>query len=93
MFSATASITQSQSLSFARSSSKLPIVMRAANSGAAKAAGLDFFSPSRACAASLLGSPGCAMSSRSTVKPAFAMCAAMREPIVPAPNTAMRRIG
>jgi hypothetical protein len=33
------------------------------------------------------------MSSKSTGNPAFAMCAAMREPIVPAPNTATRRIG
>ena len=38
----------------------------AANSGEAKAAGLDFFSPSRAFAASLLGLPGCAMSSSTT---------------------------
>ena len=37
-------MTQSQSRSFARSSSKFPAVIRAANDGSKKAAGLDFFS-------------------------------------------------
>ena len=57
-FSATASMIQSQSFSFERSSSKLPMWMRAMKSGEAKAAGLDFFRPSRALAVRRIGVAG-----------------------------------
>ena len=90
-FSATTSIIQSASASAERSSSKLPTEILAANSGAKKAAGLDFFAASIPERASLLRSAGAAslgtMSSRRHGRPAFAKCAAMRAPIVPAPRT------
>jgi len=90
--SVTASITQSQSFSFARSSSKLPVSIRVACSGVKNAAGFAFFNAVSAASARWLRSPsGVARSSSSTGTPALARCAAMREPIVPAPSTAARR--
>ena len=77
-----------------RSSSKLPTVMRAAKDGSKKAAGLALLSPS-----SGLGGDGAAgavrrrISSSTTGRPALARCAAMREPMVPAPRTAALRMG
>jgi len=59
------------------------------------AAGFDFFAASRPARTILLrspagasaGKPGGMMSSKMHGSPAFAKCAAMREPIVPAPRT------
>src|SRR6267143_1021660 len=94
-FSATTSMIQSASAQRARSSSKLPMATRSASAGVKKAAGLDFFAASSPARTILLRSaPGASagkfggtISSKMHGSPAFAKCAAMREPIVPAPST------
>ena len=91
-FSTTASMIQSTSASFGRSSSKLPMVTRRAREGSMKAAGFDFLAASSPAAATLLrefapASEG-TMSSKRLGTPALAKWAAMRAPIVPAPRTA-----
>src|SRR6267378_467936 len=94
-FSATTSIIQSASAQRARSSSKLPMATRSASEGVKNAAGLDFFAASRPArtilfrsdAAASTGKFGGAISSKMHGSPALAKCAAMREPIVPAPKT------
>src|SRR3984893_1010081 len=94
-FSATTSMIQSASAQRARSSSKLPIATRSASAEVKKAAGLDFFAAStpartilfRSAAAVPAGKFGGTISSRMHGTPALAKCAAMREPIVPAPKT------
>ena len=71
------------------------VVMRAQD-----LAGFAFFSPSNAPRPNLFlaavpasaAVPGGTMSNSTTGTPALAMCAAIREPIVPAPNTATLRI-
>ena len=103
-FSTTASITRSQSLSFARSSSKFPILTSEAISGVKNAAGLAFLaasSPVRAVrlrtsfdssVRPFICSSGVssrgAISSRSVGTLALASCAAICAPMVPAPSTA-----
>ena len=101
-FSATTSMIQSASEQRARSSSKFPIVTFSASAGVKNAAGFDFFAASNPARTILLRSPagastgklGGTMSSKMHGSPAFAKCAAIREPIVPAPSTtafSMRR--
>ena len=94
-FSATTSIIQSASPQRARSSSKFPIEIFSVSAALKNAAGRDFFaasSPFRAkrflsdVGASGFRSGG-TISSSTHGRPAFAKCAAMRAPIVPAPNT------
>ena len=78
---------QSTSFSFARSVSKPPVVIRASESGVKNGSGLSArarLRPSRAASA--------VRSSRRTGTPAFAKCAAICAPIVPAPSTATDRI-
>src|SRR5713226_6296565 len=78
------------------------MVIFSASAGLKKAAGFDFFAASspartillRSAAAALAGRFGGTISSKMHGSPAFAKCAAIREPIVPAPNTiafSMRR--
>src|SRR5216683_5386401 len=101
-FSATTSIIQSASAQRGRSSSKFPIPIFSASAAVKKAAGFDFFAASNPARTILLRSPagalagkfGGTMSSKMHGSPAFAKCAAIREPIVPAPSTtafSMRR--
>src|SRR6266545_2768146 len=103
-FSTTASIIRSQSLSFGRSSSKLPIVTSDALSGVKNAAGFAVFAASNPARAIRLRTPfdssvrplPCsstvnsrgAISSRIVGTPAFARWAAICAPMVPAPKTA-----
>src|SRR5665213_3269412 len=87
-FSVTASTIQSQFSIFARSLSKLPVAMSRADSGTKKAAGRPFNAASRPLRTA---SPVTSSSSEGIC--ALARCAAMREPMVPAPRTATRRIG
>src|SRR5271170_5367756 len=91
-FSTTASIIQSTSPSFFKSSSKLPTVTRRASEASMNAAGLDFFAASSPAAAILFragpSASGGTMSNRKLGTPALANCAAMRAPMVPAPRTA-----
>src|SRR5713226_2043251 len=93
---------QSASEQRARSSSKFPIVIFSASAGVKNAAGFDFFAASNPARTILLRSPagasadkiGGTISSKMHGSPAFAKCAAIREPIVPAPSTtafSMRR--
>ena len=99
-FSATASTIQSHSAIRAMSSPKFPRVISRAASGVKNAAGFDFFNPSSAASDSLFRaatpasapSSGGTISSSTTGTPALAICAAIREPIVPAPSTATLRI-
>ncbi len=94
-FSATTSMIQSASPHRARSSSKLPMATRSASAEVKKAAGLDFFAASSPARTILLrsadgasaGKFGGTRSSKMHGSPAFAKCAAMREPMVPAPST------
>src|SRR6266851_4622555 len=94
-FSATTSMIQSASAQRARSSSKLPMATRSASAGVKKAAGFEFFAASspariillRSAAGASAGKFGGTISSRMHGSPALAKCAAMREPIVPAPST------
>ena len=94
-FSATTSIIQSASAQRPRSSSKFPIAILSASEAVKNAAGLDFFaasSPARTILARSAGGAsegkfGGKISSKTHGKPAFAKCAAIREPIVPAPST------
>ena len=101
-FSATTSIIQSASAQRARSSSKFPMTMLSASDGVKNAAGFDFLAASSPARTILLRSAegasggifGGAISSKTQGRPAFAKCAAIREPIVPAPSTtafSMRR--
>src|SRR5260370_29757018 len=101
-FSATTSIIQSASAHRARSSSKFPIAILSASAAVKNAAGFDFFADSnpartillRSAAGALAGKLGSTISSKMHGSPAFAKCAAIREPIVPAPSTtafSMRR--
>ena len=80
-FSVTASMTQSQSASRARSASKLPQAIRAASEGSKRPRALIFWRLDRlrSLAASV------ERSSSTTGSPALARCAAMRDPMVPAP--------
>ncbi len=89
-FSATASRIQSQSFNFSRSSSKFPMVMLRTTVGSTNAGGLAFLRFSTARLASAFRSAvACGARSRSsTGNPAFAICAARRAPMVPAPRTA-----
>src|SRR5258705_5474456 len=93
---------QSASAQRAKSSSKLPIAIFSASAAVKNAAGLDFFAASKPARTILLRSPagasagkfGGTMSSKMQGSPAFAKCAAIREPMVPAPSTtafSMRR--
>src|SRR5437879_7789102 len=93
---------QSASAQRARSSSKFPIAILSASDAVKNAAGFDFLAASnpvrtillRSAAGALAGKLGGTMSSKMHGSPAFAKCAAIREPIVPAPNTtafSMRR--
>src|SRR5260370_39330374 len=94
-FSATTSMIQSASAQRARSSSKLPMATRSASAGVKNAAGFAFFAASspartillRSAAGASAGKFGATMSSKMQGSPALAKCAAMREPIVPAPRT------
>src|SRR5229473_2193466 len=94
-FSATTSMIQSASAQRARSSSKFPIAIFSASAAVKNAAGLDFFAASSPARTILLRSPagasagkfGGTISSKTQGSPALAKCAAMREPIVPAPST------
>src|SRR6266567_7882263 len=101
-FSATASTIQSASAQRARSSSKFPMAILSARDGVKNAAGFDFLAASSPARTILLRSAGGAsadklagtISSKTHGSPAFAKCAAIREPIVPAPSTtafSMRR--
>src|SRR5260370_1180116 len=101
-FSATTSMIQSASAQRARSSSKFPIAIFSAIAAVKNAAGFDFFAASSPARTILLRSPadasagkfGGTMSSKMHGNPAFAKCAAILEPIVPAPSTtafSMRR--
>ena len=85
--SVTASMTQSQFASLARSSSKVPVETSAAPAASKKAAGLALSKASSDCAASGLAPSFPGRSKSSTGIPALAKCAAMREPMVPAPST------
>ena len=83
-----ASTIQSHSATASRSVSKPPVRTSAAPSGRKKGAGESARArarPSRAASA--------VTSSSSTGRPAFATCAAICAPIVPAPSTATERIG
>jgi hypothetical protein len=94
-FSATTSIIQSASEQRARSSSKFPMAIFSASAAVKNAAGFDFFAASSPARTTLLrsatgasaGKLGGTMSSKIHGSPAFAKCAAIREPIVPAPST------
>src|SRR6266853_2424160 len=94
-FSATTSMIQSASAQRARSSSKFPIATRSASAGVKKAAGLDFFAASspartillRSVAGASAGKFGGTISNKTHGSPVLAKCAAIREPIVPAPST------
>ncbi len=101
-FSATTSIIQSASAQRARSSSKFPMAIFSASALVKKAAGFDFLAASNPARTILLRSPagasagklGGIISSRMHGNPVFAKCAAIREPMVPAPSTtafSMRR--
>src|SRR5712692_6796040 len=95
---------QSASASFGRSSSKFPIVINGATSGANSAAGCAVLADSRPRLAIRLRTAGldsvrplaCSaginsrgtMSSKSVSTPALARCAAILAPITPAPSTA-----
>ena len=77
---------QSTSASFGRSVSNPPVEIRASDSGVKNGSGLSDrarLRPSRATSA--------VRSSRSTGTPAFAKCAAICAPMVPAPRTATDR--
>src|SRR4051812_18601183 len=95
-FSTTASMIQSHSGSFARSSSKFPMLTSLANSALVNAAGFDFFRPSSPALANLFraarscdpAASGGTISRSKQGIPALARCAAMRAPMVPAPRTA-----
>src|SRR5271167_136161 len=95
-FSATTSMIQSASAQRAKSSSKFPMEIFSASAGTKNAAGFDFFAASSPARTILWRSPagapdlqsGGTMSSRMHGRPALAKCAAIREPMVPAPNTA-----
>src|SRR5881275_88312 len=101
-FSATTSIIQSAAAHRARSGSEFPMLIFSASEGVKNAAGFAFLAASNpartillrsACGASA-GKFGGTISSKTHGSPAFAKCAAIREPIVPAPNTtafSMRR--
>src|SRR5207302_10168063 len=94
-FSATDSTMQYGSVQRARSASKLPVGILAARDGVKSAAGFDFLAASSPARTILLRSAGGAsadklagtISSKTHGSPAFAKCAAIREPIVPAPST------
>jgi len=94
-FSATTSMIQSASAQRARSSSKFPIAILSASDAVKNAAGFDFFAASnpartillRSAAGAPAGKFGGTMSSKMHGNPALAKCAAIREPIVPAPST------
>ena len=94
-FSATASITQSHCSSFARSSSKFPGSDHRGQPRLIKRRRLRL-RPAPRCrlsASLFLGAP---LSLRDHIQqqrgiPAFARCAAIRDPMVPAPSTAARR--
>ena len=91
-----ASRIRSQSRTFARSSSKLPVVTSTALRGCVNDAGFDFLSFSSAPFAKALRPPlpsGGTISRSTTGMPAFAQWAAMPLPMTPAPRTATRRIG
>src|SRR6266478_5303503 len=101
-FSATTSMIQSASAQRARSSSKFPIATRSASAEVKKAAGLDFLADSspartillRSVAGASAGKFDGTISNKTHGSPALAKCAAIREPIVPAPSTtafSMRR--
>ncbi len=101
-FSATTSIIQSASAQRARSSSKFPMPIFSASAAVKNAAGFDFLAASNPARTILLRSPagasaakfGGTISNKMHGSPAFAKCAAIREPIVPAPSTtafSMRR--
>src|SRR5207249_2929795 len=101
-FSATTSMIQSASAQRAKSSSKFPMAILSASDAVKNAAGFDFFAASNPARTILLRSAGGAsggkfggtISSKTHGSPAFAKCAAIREPMVPAPNTtafSMRR--
>src|SRR5271163_2996160 len=95
-FSATTSMIQSASAQRAKSSSKFPIETFSASAGVKNAAGFDFFAASSPARTILLRSPagapgfrsGGTISNKMHGSPALAKCAAIREPMVPAPNTA-----
>src|SRR5258708_37796696 len=78
-----------------RAYSKVPMATRSARAEVKNAAGFDFFAASspartillRSAAGASGGKFGGTMSSKMHGSPALAKCAAMREPIVPAPNT------
>src|SRR5882724_3762368 len=93
---------QSASAQHARSSSKFPIAILSASDAVKNADGFDFFAASNPARTILLrsaagvpaGKFGGTISSKMHGRPAFAKCAAIREPIVPAPSTtafSMRR--
>ena len=85
--STTASVIQSTAASFDRSPSKPPVATSAAASAVKNGSGFSArarFSPSRAMSA--------VRSSSTTGTPAFATCAAICAPIVPAPSTAIARV-
>src|SRR5882724_8347423 len=94
-FSATTSMIQSASAQRARSSSKFPIAILSASDAVKNADGFDFFAASnpartillRSAAGAPAGKFGGTISSKMHGRPAFAKCAAIREPIVPAPST------
>ena len=88
--STTASIIQSHAPSLAKSPSIVPVVICPAFFLCINCGGSDAINRSMAFSAGVLSSPSRASrSSRRTSRPAFAICAAMPLPIVPAPMTAI----
>ena len=84
---------QSQLAIWAKSSSKLPVVMRFANRFEYKGDGLDLMAALRWPSAMEFRGPSAeGRSSKSTSDPVWARWHAMRDPITPEPNTAARLI-
>ena len=96
--STTTSMIQSASRMVSKSSSKLPSVIRFCASAVKNGSGLSFAAAVKAPWTRLSGAPSLPMlvgvtSSSVTVRPALARCAAICEPITPAPSTAAVRNG